>query len=141
MKSKCTEECIGFDEENCECNVTDYRVPVNYGDDCFLEEDPCPLREYVIVCNRNRKNGEDLLFWGSLTRYDEKRSFGGYTSEVDKCEKYTLEDIKSWKGYSPEYYVMFDDVDPAKFNEYPDVICTIQQLESIGFHRVTAMRM
>lgn len=123
-----------------ECNITDYRVLVNYGDDCFLAEDPCQNREYVIVCNRHRKNWDELLFWGKYTRYDEKRSFGGYTSNIDKCERYTLDEIKAWNGYDPEHFVTFDEIDPEKFNEYLDVVCTVPQLESIGFKRFTTMR-
>lgn len=56
-------------------------------------------REYVILCNKHKGifNGA-CLFWGHKTEDNEKRSFGGYTSDIDNCEMYTLEEIEK-KGY------------------------------------------
>lgn len=140
-KDKCTEKCYCYDTEtgNC-CAVDDFQIKVDYGADCFLDDDSFEPRDYVIVCNRHRKKWEDLLFWGKYTNFEEKRRFGGYTSDLNKCERYTLTEIKTWRGYSSEHYIMFEDIDPAKFYDYPDIICTISQLESIGFQKATIMR-
>ena len=56
-------------------------------------------REYIIVCNEHEGvfTGA-LLFWGHKTEDNEERSFGGYTSDIDKCEMYTLKEIED-KGY------------------------------------------
>lgn len=52
-------------------------------------------REYVIVCNEHKGLFRGcLLFWGHRTEDKEKRCFGGYTSNLDECERYTLEEIK-----------------------------------------------
>jgi hypothetical protein len=46
-------------------------------------------REYVIVSMKHMKNGY-FLFWGHYTKDDESRSYGGYTMDLDHCEKYSL---------------------------------------------------
>ena len=58
-------------------------------------------REYVIVSNRHQSRFPGcVLFWGYRTEDNEKRSFGGYTYGLDKCERYTLEEsiAKIWNG-------------------------------------------
>lgn len=61
-------------------------------------------REYVIVCNEHKGifNGA-LLFWGHRTEDNEERSFGGYTSDISNCERYTLREIRN-KGYNFPVY-------------------------------------
>lgn len=69
-------------------------------------------RKYVIVsmCHKGIANGGALLFWGVRTEDDQKRSFGGYTSNLDTCEIYTKEEIVNSsykfpfykKGYKPK---------------------------------------
>ena len=67
-------------------------------------------REYVIVSNRHKSMFPGcILFWGHHTEDDEKRSFGGYTSGLDKCERYSLEDIKN-KGLEFPFNKMGDIV-------------------------------
>lgn len=40
-------------------------------------------RQYVIVCRRRKALlSPALLFWGSLTDDDMKRSYGGYTRDI-----------------------------------------------------------
>ena len=57
-------------------------------------------REYVILCNEHSGLFRGAaLFWGHKTEDNEKRSFGGYTSDIDGCEMYTLEEIKN-NGYN-----------------------------------------
>lgn len=48
-------------------------------------------RNYVVICNRYKGIGGSLLFWGRKTKDDDERSFGGYTSDFNECEKYVLE--------------------------------------------------
>lgn len=52
-------------------------------------------REYVIVSPKhsNYPFPGALVFWGGITTDDEERSFGGYTFNLDKCERYTLKEI------------------------------------------------
>lgn len=49
-------------------------------------------REYVIV-SFEHSGQSDLAFWGSLTGDKEKRSFSGYTFDLDSCERYTQDEI------------------------------------------------
>lgn len=88
-------------------------------------------REYIIVCNEHKGifTGA-LLFWGHKTEDNERRSFGGYTSDIDKCEMYTLKEIKEKELSLPVYkegmsfydFLKLDDVvirkrDLLRFNE------------------------
>lgn len=51
-------------------------------------------RDYVIVCTRHKGVIRDaLLFWGTKTADDEKRSFSGYTVDIEKCERYTYDEV------------------------------------------------
>ena len=54
--------------------------------------DIAPNREYVIV-SLEHSGQSDLAFWGSLTDDKEKRSFSGYTFDLDSCERYTQDEI------------------------------------------------
>lgn len=88
-------------------------------------------REYVIVCNEHRAmwNG-CLLFWGHKTEDKKKRSFGGYTSDIDKCERYTLDEIRN-KGYP---FVEFNnDMDWQEFRKCDDIIIKESDLEKLGY--------
>lgn len=60
-------------------------------------------REYVLLSWKWSYNKDILMFWGSQTEDDEKRSFGGYTMDVEGCEKYTKEELvkahhRFWNG-------------------------------------------
>jgi len=62
------------------------------------------------------------MFWGTQTEDDEERSFGGYTIDVDDCEKYTKQEIVDrghlfWEGQElfqldtdESYAVKLDDL-------------------------------
>lgn len=51
-------------------------------------------REYVIVCMRHKGIIRDaLLFWGTRTKDEEERHSSGYTVDIEKCERFTLEEI------------------------------------------------
>lgn len=61
-------------------------------------------RNYVVVCNRHKGISGSLLFWGNKTKDNAKRrSFGGYRSNFNECEKYTLQEIKE-SGYNFPIY-------------------------------------
>lgn len=94
-------------------------------------------RNYVIVANRHRTwPGGSLLFWGRHTEDHEERSFGGYTTRFDQCEKYTRKELKQWRKGDKKHYPFFDELDigsPGEFCEYDEVLCTLEQLQSIGF--------
>lgn len=51
-------------------------------------------RCYVLLSVKWTRQGS-LMFWGSLTEDDKKRSFGGYTDDINACEKYTYEEVAS----------------------------------------------
>lgn len=59
-------------------------------------------REYVLLSVKWSKDGY-LVFWGTQTKDDEKRSYSGYTMDLETCEKYTYEEAVNehhpeWKG-------------------------------------------
>ncbi|UDM72410.1 hypothetical protein [Vagococcus fluvialis] len=84
-------------------------------------------REYFLVSRKWSK--QTLMFWGSLTKDDEKRSFGGYTDDLRICERYSIIDIiefnrgeryaapfdiKDWhnkKLYDETYYISQEQMD------------------------------
>lgn len=94
-------------------------------------------RNYVIVCNEHRSwPTGTLLFWGEHTEDDQERSFGGYTTRWDKCEKYTREELERFRGGLKKQYPFFDEIWPGSqrtFKEYNEVLCTMENLESIGY--------
>ena len=68
-------------------------------------------REYVIVCNEHKAMFPGcLLFWGNKTNDEEPRSFGGYTSDIDKCERYSEEELLE-SGYKFPFYNGEDEVE------------------------------
>lgn len=96
-----------------------------------------PERKYVIV-----SNGHDswpkgaLLFWGRLTEDEKERSFGGYTTRWDKCEKYTREELEKWRGNMVLNYPFFDELGISnawEFYMHSEVLCTMEDLESLGY--------
>lgn len=82
-------------------------------------------REYVIVCNEHKGLFRGcLLFWGERTVDDEKRSFGGYTSNLNNCERYTLEEIRE---HGISFPVSTADNEHV-FRSIPDVIVKVSDL-------------
>lgn len=72
----------------------------------------------------NRCFLDACYFGGHHTEDDEKRSFGGYTSGLDKCERYTLEDIHK-NGLK---FPLYNGEDKYEFNKIDDVIVKIDDL-------------
>lgn len=89
-------------------------------------------REYVVVCNEHSGYYPGaLLFWGEYTQDDaEKRSFGGYTSDLDKCEKYTLEEIQK-SGF--KFPICDGRMTNKSFKQHRDVAIKISQLCELGY--------
>lgn len=88
-------------------------------------------RNYVIVCNEHKGIGGSLLFWGNKTDDNaEKRSFGGYTSDFNACEKYTLEEINNSDYKFPIYG---KDCNHDNFRKFEDFIIEISRLKGLGY--------
>ena len=84
-------------------------------------------RNYVIVCNRHKGLLENcLLFWGAYTKDNQKRCFGGYTINLNKCERYTLEEAKNRK--LPIYGI---DLNYYNYEDVQDFVISIDRLEEL----------
>lgn len=89
-------------------------------------------RKYVIVCNDHPAIFKDaLLFWGSLTdNRMKKRSFGGYTCQIDKCERYTRKELEEWRGDLKAEYPFFDELKKeSDFFRKSEVLISIDDLK------------
>ena len=99
-------------------------------------------RQYVIVCRDHKALlSPALLFWGSLTDDDAKRSYGGYTMDIDKCERYTRDELEKCRGNLKEEYPFFDEL-KAKSNFYrqDEILIRIWELEYIlGYRKYTVL--
>lgn len=87
-------------------------------------------RNYVIVCNRHQGISGALLFWGSKTEDDDKRSYGGYTSDFNSCERYTLEEVER-NGHKFPIYGRCCNHD--NFREFGDFAIEVRRLERLGY--------
>ena len=97
-------------------------------------------RNYVICSTRHKSmfGGFVMLFWGSRTKDNEERSFGGYTSDIEKCENYTLEELKGENYPIIESTDAFMDMINQKF--YGDMIINKKAFESCKFlHKATIL--
>jgi len=84
-------------------------------------------REYVIVCTRYGLKGSCLNFWGQYTPDNsEKRSFAGYTRNLDGCEKYTKEELEKCSYNFPFYK------NGMHWHKYDDYYIKISDLEKLG---------
>ena len=107
-----------------------------------------PKREYVIVCNRHTSIiNNSLLFWGELTPDNDERSFGGYTCDFNKCERYTEDEIRNHSATNPDWMSFFNktaqrrksDTKLRQLREYDDVAISITELKELGFKEYTVM--
>lgn len=94
-------------------------------------------RNYVIVCNEHSAWPKGaLLLWGHRTADDEKRSFGGYTTDFTRCELYTREELEAYRGNDREFFLFYDELKDKSlrgFLKQTEVFCTLQDLESLGY--------
>lgn len=93
-------------------------------------------REYIIVCNEHKGifTGA-LLFWGHKTEDNEERSFSGYTSDIDNCERYTLKEIEE-KGY--HFSIYESGMSFCDFLKLNDVI--IKKIDLLRFKELKMMK-
>ena len=99
-------------------------------------------RQYVIVCRRHKALlSPALLFWGSLTDDDAKRSYGGYTMYINKCERYTRDELEKWRGNLKEEYLFFDELKAkSDFYRQDEILIRIWELEHIlGYRKYTVL--
>lgn len=88
-------------------------------------------RNYVVICNRYNGIAGSLLFWGRKTEDEKERSFGGYTSDFNECEKYTLDEIDNSNYKFPVYG---RDINHDNFKKVEDFAIEIGRLKRLG-HR------
>lgn len=90
-------------------------------------------RKYVIVCNEHTAIIKDaLLFWGSFTDDNtEKRSFSGYTCQIDKCERYTRKELEEFRGnLKKAEFLFFDELENERdFFQKDEVFISIDDLK------------
>lgn len=91
-------------------------------------------RKYVIICNRHKSIYNGLLFWGTRTKDDAKRSFGGYTSDINGCELYTLEEINN-SGY--KFNIYGKDCNHDNYKMFDDVVIEVKRIKSLGYRSIT----
>lgn len=99
-------------------------------------------RQYVIVCRRHKVlPSPSLLFWGSLTDDDMERSYGGYTMYINKCERYTRNELEKWRGHLKEEYPFFDELkDKSDFYKQDEILIRIWDLEhTMGYRKYTVL--
>ena len=99
-------------------------------------------RQYVIVCREHKALlSPALLFWGSLTDDDAKRSYSGYTMDIDKCERYTRDELEKWRGNLKEEYPFFDELKTkSNFYRQDEILIRIWELEYIlGYRKYTVL--
>lgn len=98
-------------------------------------------RDYVIICNKGARsyNSNMLLFWGTQSEDDQPRSYGGYTYNLDACERYTKEELVNvinTSHYKFPFLEYFGN-DNWKFEEH--FFARIDDLEKLGYKRTTVM--
>lgn len=103
-------------------------------------------RQYVIVCREHKALlSPALLFWGSLTDDDMERSYGGYTMDINKCERYTRDELERWRlywrGNLKEEYPFFDELkDKSDFYKQDEILIRIWDLEhTMGYRKYTVL--
>lgn len=101
-------------------------------------------RKYMIATKRHEGLiREALLFWGYLTEDNEERSFGGYTVDINKCEKYTREELEQYRKtecYDEKDMLFLDETEKPwwQLKNY-DLLVTMEDLEKIGYRKFTVM--
>jgi hypothetical protein len=97
-------------------------------------------RNYVIVCNEHKPIFPGvLLFWGKLTPDDAKRSYAGYTCQFDKCERYTREELNTFRGNLKKQYPFYDEIKSVTFFKHDEVLISIEELKKFGFREFHVM--
>jgi hypothetical protein len=87
-------------------------------------------RKYVVICNEHKGIGGALLFWGTKTKDEDRRSFGGYTNDFNMCERYTLAEINN-SGY--HFPVYGKDLNHDNFSKIDDFAIEVSRLKRLGY--------
>lgn len=86
-------------------------------------------RIWVLASNKHRQ--DDLLqFWGSYTPDEEERSYGGYYTDFDKCEKYTTEEKET--GFGSHYPTLDSNSGAYKLCSTEHFWIKISELEKLS---------
>jgi hypothetical protein len=97
-------------------------------------------RNYVIVCNEHKALlPGTLLFWGERTEDSAERSYGGYTCQIDKCERYTHKELEVFRGKLKKEYPFFEEIKPGTFRSHGEVLISIEQLKKMGYREMHVM--
>ena len=101
-------------------------------------------RKYIAISIKHSTK-DDIQYWGNLTNDSEERCFSGYTSFLDKCEKYTLEEF--WMHYpnNNNHYPLVTNIKSLyqfwKDNKNKDpVLVDIDEWQSVMNREVDKMR-
>lgn len=106
----------------------------------MLESNKVDERKYVVINLHYRAiMGELLLFLGTHTEDNQKRSFGGCTVNINECERYTREELEWYRKNCKERYPFFDEIDINDFYKKDKLCISIDELKSLGYREVTAM--
>lgn len=73
-------------------------------------------RKYVAVSIKHSQHDRSKLpvLWGyKRTQDNEKRCFADYTTDIDKCELYSLDDFRNTYGNG---YIKCDEAVPMQFD-------------------------
>ena len=95
-------------------------------------------RDYVIL-SLEHSTSDYLIFWGRHTQDDEQRSFGGYTRDLNKCERYTRDELEQYRGGDRVHYPFFDELAKKDFWKQEEVLMTLDDLETMGFYEARVM--
>ena len=95
-----------------------------------------PERKYVILCFKHKGLFPGcLLFWGNLTEDNEERSFGGYTTGLDRCERYTEEELKNSNHTYIPFYNGYHGESLYDFANVENIFITIDDLLSLPWFK------
>ena len=114
-------------------------------DDCdiqgFYIEKQEPLhRDYVIVSFEH--SNDMLTFWGERTDNNQPRSYGGYTVDLNTCERYTRKELEEYRKGMETQFPFYDELGNVPRNmlySHEEVLMTIKQVYSLGFHEKRVM--
>jgi len=98
---------------------------------------PMNERKYVAVSVKHSTNNK-WYYWGSRTKDEERRSFSGYTVQIDACELYSLEDWAESVYVCAPWMKIDEAVEPTqrlkqKYRKYDTVLMDINVLRKFSW--------
>lgn len=89
-------------------------------------------RKYVLVSKKWSKN--NLVFWGNVTKDEDERSFGGYTDDLNHCERYTLKEVERFLKFEHLEFMSNKNKDETYYATVEELVrCFSQPTLSIIF--------